>query len=131
MPGPRPGDSAGQRLELMGRKPISPGRGLVPISTLNGGESGGQAGERIMGILNPQEMLGPGGRVRRHQTAKSCLHLLVNALCLPIGLGVKPRRETGCGAHQATKLPPEDQGKLKTLVGNHIDREAMQMEDVL
>jgi len=40
---------------------------------------------RVMGILNPQELLGPGGRVVRGETAQSCLDLLVHALSLAIG----------------------------------------------
>ena len=62
---------------------------LEPLGALEGREAGGRIGKGIVGIFNPEELLGPRGWVAGGEAAQGSLHLLVHPFSLTIGLRVK------------------------------------------
>lgn len=62
--------------------------GLVPISTLEGGETRGRARQGIVSVFNPNKMLTP-----RSEAPQASLQFLVEPLHLAVGLGMVAREE--------------------------------------
>lgn len=103
---------------------------LEPVGTLERGVPSGRACQGVVGVLHPQQLLGLGGGMLGHHTPQRRLHLLILPFSLPVGLGMKSGRQTHGGPHKRAELPPEHRGKLGSPVGDHIDEETMEPEDV-
>jgi len=80
-------------------------RWLEPVRTLKGGETRGRAGQGVVGVFNPYELLGPGRRVLRGQA-----HLLILVLGLAVGLGVVPRGQADGGSQERAEHSPKHRG---------------------
>ena len=64
--------------------------------------------------------MAPGGRVAGGHASQHSLQCLVSPLHLPVGLGVVPRGQTGCGPNPATKGLPHLGCELGSTVRDNV-----------
>lgn len=82
----------------------------------------------VLGIFGPYQIAAPVLLMLVAVGAEEPNDLLIQALCLPIGLGVVPRRETDINLQGFEEGCPDSGGKLRAPIGDNVLREAVKPE---
>ena len=77
------------------------------MHTLKWGQTSSRCRQRVVSILDPDQVGAPRSRVLGHQTSEAGFQLLVQALGLAVGFRMVPRSQVDGGSDELTKLPPE------------------------